>query len=79
MTPRDALKAARLARGWTQRELGERVGLTHTTISRLESGDRIGALSTWKRLVAVLDLDANMVLASPEDAPTIIEDTECTP
>lgn len=35
---RARIKAAREANGWTQRELGERIGVTTTRIGQLESG-----------------------------------------
>ena len=33
------IKEARKALGWTQAQLAEQLGVTHATVSRIESGD----------------------------------------
>jgi len=51
-----ALRALRIRRGWRQSDLGDRVGLSHSTISNVERG-RLGTLSldSLARIVAALE------------------------
>ena len=58
---RRALKDAREKRGWTQRELASRVGLTQTHISGIESGKIVPRYDTLLELVRILDHDLLMV------------------
>ncbi|TAK27895.1 MAG: XRE family transcriptional regulator [Chloroflexota bacterium] len=54
---RKALIGARLAAGWTQKELAERMGTKQSAIARLESGTQMPTLDTLYRLAAVLGVD----------------------
>ena len=56
-----ALKAARAARGWSQRELGNRLGLPQMHISGIESGKIVPRYDTLLELVRILDHDLLMV------------------
>jgi HTH-type transcriptional regulator / antitoxin HipB len=58
---RRALKDARGKRGWTQRDLASRVGLTQTHISGIESGKIVPRYDTLLELVRILDHDLLMV------------------
>jgi transcriptional regulator with XRE-family HTH domain len=58
---RRALKDARQKRGWTQRNLASRVGLTQTHISGIESGKIVPRYDTLLELVRILDHDLLMV------------------
>src|SRR5208282_2246626 len=58
---RRALKDAREKRGWTQRDLASRVGLTQTHISGIESGKIVPRYDTLLELVRILDRDLLMV------------------
>jgi transcriptional regulator with XRE-family HTH domain len=58
---RRALKDAREKRGWTQRDLASRVGLTQTHISGIESGKIVPRYDTILELVRILDHDLLMV------------------
>ena len=58
---RQALKAIREKRGWTQRELASRLGLTQTHISGIESGKIVPRYDTLLELVRILDRDLLMV------------------
>ena len=60
-TLRAQLKAARLARGWSQLELGRRVGLPQVHISGVETGKTVPRYDTLLDLVRVLDFDLVMV------------------
>jgi transcriptional regulator with XRE-family HTH domain len=56
-----ALKEARAARGWSQRELGGRLGLPQMHISGIESGKIVPRYDTLLELVRILDHDLLMV------------------
>src|SRR5713101_7294744 len=58
---RRAFKEAREKRGWSQRELGSRLGLTQTHISGIESGKIVPRYDTLLELVRILDRDLLMV------------------
>lgn len=55
------LRAARLAQGLSQRELGERIGLPQSNIARLESGGTDPSLSKIIELARALDLDLQLI------------------
>ncbi len=59
------LRTWRELRGYTQRELAEKVGSTQNYISRLETGQRNAGPRITKRLAHALQVDA-MELARPE-------------
>jgi transcriptional regulator with XRE-family HTH domain len=51
------VRAARRRRGWTQLQLGARVGLSQSAVSRWESGEGAAfSVLTWERAAMVLDL-----------------------
>lgn len=80
MTIGARVRAAREARGWSQAELGRRVGLSGSAVGRIETGTRDGELLSWRRICAVLDIDRDAVLdLPPEDALTEVELTPCEP
>ena len=58
---RRTLKEAREKRGWTQRDLASRLGLTQTHISGIESGKIVPRYDTLLELVRTLDSDLLMV------------------
>lgn len=58
---RQELKRARLKRGWSQLELGRRIGLPQTHISAIETGKTVPRFDTLLDLVRVLDRDLVMV------------------
>jgi transcriptional regulator with XRE-family HTH domain len=55
------LIAARQARGWSQREVGSRVGLPQVHISAIETGKVAPRFNTLLDLVRVLDYDLLLV------------------
>ena len=58
---RNALRAARRGRGWSQAELGKRVGLPQMHISSIESGKIVPRFDTLLDLVRVLDFDLLLI------------------
>jgi transcriptional regulator with XRE-family HTH domain len=58
---RRELKKAREQRGWSQRELGSRLGLPQMHISGIESGKIVPRYDTLLELVRILDHDLLMV------------------
>lgn len=55
------LRAARLRKGWSQRDLAEKSGLVQAHISRIEAGAVDPRLSTFLELARLLDLEALLV------------------
>jgi transcriptional regulator with XRE-family HTH domain len=51
------LKELRRSRGWRQIEVAERVGLSRSAVSNIESGSRALTLSTLKRFCEVYSID----------------------
>jgi transcriptional regulator with XRE-family HTH domain len=58
---RHEIREARQARGWSQAELGRRVGLPQMHISGIESGKIVPRYSTLLDLVRVLGFDLALV------------------
>lgn len=58
---REELRAARLRRDWSQRELGRRLGLPQTHISGIESGKIVPRFDTLLDFVRSLDHDLMLV------------------
>jgi HTH-type transcriptional regulator / antitoxin HipB len=58
---RRALKEAREKRGWSQRELGSRLGVAQRHISGIESGKIVPRYDTLLELTRMLDRDLLMV------------------
>jgi transcriptional regulator with XRE-family HTH domain len=58
---RRELKEARMGRGWSQRELGSRLGLPQMHISGIESGKIVPRYDTLLELVRILACDLLMV------------------
>lgn len=56
------LREQRELAGLSQSDLAEKVGLSQQSISYLETGDRDGKLSTWRRICDVLDADMSDLL-----------------
>jgi len=58
---RQEIKTARLKRGWSQLELGKRVGLPQVHVSAIETGKTVPRFDTLLDLVRVLDRDLVLV------------------
>lgn len=61
------LRAARLRRGMTQAILAERVGVTVSTIGKLEGGNPATSLATMLRTLQVLGLGTDIDTLAAED------------
>lgn len=48
----DVVRQRRLARGWTQQDLARETGIAQSTLSRIEAGKTVGALSTTVHTLA---------------------------
>lgn len=66
----EAIRQARLAKGWSQRDLSARAHLTQAQISRIENGAVDMQVSTLVELARSLDLDLQLV---PRSAITAVE------
>lgn len=66
----DAIRQARLAKGWSQRDLSARAHLTQSQISRIENAEVDLQVSTLLELARSLDLDVQLV---PRSAITAVE------
>lgn len=66
----EAMRQARLAKGWSQRDLSARAHLTQAQISRIENGEVDLQVSTLLELARSLDLDLQLV---PRSAITAVE------
>jgi transcriptional regulator with XRE-family HTH domain len=61
-----AVRDTRRAIGWTQSQLGDRVGISQASVSRFESGDIVRlSLGEVGRLLDVLGIRAELALAKP--------------
>lgn len=58
--PGRILAALREARGWSQAELAERAGVTHSTISRLEAGGSGGSWQTVHSVLRALGVESSV-------------------
>jgi HTH-type transcriptional regulator / antitoxin HipB len=67
---RQVLMEARRQRGWSQAELGQRVGLPQPHISGIETGKVIPRFDTLLELVRVLDYDLLLV---PRDLVPVVQ------
>ncbi|MFQ7401671.1 MAG: helix-turn-helix domain-containing protein, partial [Neglectibacter sp.] len=59
MTTGERLRAARISKGMTQKEVGEKCGIAEPTIRRYELGKLNPKLETLQRIAAVLHVDVN--------------------
>jgi transcriptional regulator with XRE-family HTH domain len=69
-TLRQALIDARRHRGWSQAELGQRVGLPQAHISGIETGKVVPRFDTLLEIVRVLDHDLLLV---PRDLVPVVQ------
>lgn len=59
-----AIRAARLAKGWTQSQLGERFAVTKSAVAQWESGKNMPDPRKLAELVSLLNLDPHVAIGS---------------
>lgn len=60
------LKKARLAKGWTQKELAERVGTNQNNISRYETGQRQLKMPEWPKYAICLGVTIDYLIGKDD-------------
>jgi transcriptional regulator with XRE-family HTH domain len=65
-TNSEVIKKLRIAKGWSQEQLGEASGLSLRTIQRLENGGN-AAIESVRALAAALDVDPNDLISIEKD------------
>jgi len=63
--------ARRQALGLTQQELAERVGTSHSVISRIESGRQPTSVTTLRRLAAAFE--THLVIGFSDEPEAVVE------
>ena len=63
----NAILSARIAKGWSQRELAERVGTRQANISRIECGVANPTLDLISRILRALEI--TVTFTGPQPAP----------
>lgn len=56
------IKQLRENRGWTQEDLGEKLGKSAPYISRIENGDRVGTLVMARKFAVAFDVPVQIIL-----------------
>lgn len=62
---RNQLKTLRTGRGWTQEDLGRRVGVSRQAVIALESGKHDPSIDLAYRIAAVLGLAVEEIFDNP--------------
>ncbi|MDP3853192.1 helix-turn-helix transcriptional regulator [Phenylobacterium sp.] len=62
---RNQLRALRTGRGWTQEELGRRVGVSRQAVIALESGKHDPSLDLAYRIAAAFGLAVEQIFDNP--------------
>lgn len=66
--------ARRMTAGWTQQELAERVGTSHSVISRIESGQHRTSVRTLARLAEAFE--TNLVVGFDDEPEDVVIEGE---
>jgi transcriptional regulator with XRE-family HTH domain len=64
-----AIRRFRMAQGWTQDSLAERLGVEGNTISRIETGAHLPSLQRLNDLAAILGVSLGELLGSASSQP----------
>lgn len=67
----DNLKRTRLKRGFSQKEVAEKIGVAKSTYSLYESGNREPNVETIKKIADILDVSADTLLGL-DDSPVTL-------
>ena len=57
------IKARRLQKSWNQEQLAEKAGITAVYVGMIERGEKVPKLETFIKLINVLEISADVVLA----------------
>lgn len=68
----ERIREARMAKGMTMEELGEKLGVSHATVSRWESNDRKPRLEHLFRLSLLLDVEVNYLIGLRKTTDQIV-------
>lgn len=69
---RQRIRSLRQARGWSLDVLARRAGLTPSTLSRIETGERRMALDQLVPIARALDTSLDRLVEAPDDADVVI-------
>jgi len=67
-TNKAALRAIRIRTGLTQREMAKELGVAHTTILRIENGERNASPKLGKKIAEFLDVPMSAIFFINYDA-----------
>jgi transcriptional regulator with XRE-family HTH domain len=70
----DLVKAKRLARNWSLRQLGTQIGVTPAYVADIEAGRRLPSAELKERISAVLDIPADELAAADSRLTTDLRD-----
>jgi transcriptional regulator with XRE-family HTH domain len=62
----ERIAALRKIKGWSQSELGEKIGLTQASISEIERGTKRGSVESLESIADALDTDIGYLLTGKE-------------
>ena len=68
----ERIREARMAKGMTMEELGEKLGVSHAAVSRWESNDRKPRLEHLFRLSLLLDVEVNYLIGLRKTTDQIV-------
>jgi transcriptional regulator with XRE-family HTH domain len=74
---RQRIRSLRLARGWTLDSLAARCGISPSTLSRIETGQRRIALDQLVPLARALGTTLDQLVEPPDDADVVIRPEPC--
>ena len=78
MTFGNRLREARLHRGLTQEKLAKEIGVAKSTLTGYEKGNREPDISKIKRILEILDVDADYLLGVWKEPANITNDFDLT-
>ena len=70
----ERLRKARLRRRLTATKVAESAGITRVTLRRAENGDAAVSMGTFLRVMAILDLSADIALLARDDRSAFFPD-----
>jgi XRE family transcriptional regulator, master regulator for biofilm formation len=68
------IRALRKGKGWTQEELAQRLGVTHTYVSKVESERTIPPIERLQEFAEILDVSIVDLLEDKKEPPQELKD-----